>query len=67
MNYSAPVLSFSGQERLREICIMHPRVMRIILGCQRNVRIEIMKAGLGLKSIQINALSATLIGEGILV
>lgn len=69
VDYAAPALSIACQGRLRKLETIQNEAMRIILGCQRNTRIDIMRAETGLQSIvqrvrEINAIAAIRLMRG---
>lgn len=69
VDYAAPALSIACHGRLRKLETIKNEAMRIILGCQRNTRIDIMRAETGLQSIvqrvrEINAIAAIRLMRG---
>ncbi|XP_069977742.1 uncharacterized protein [Penaeus vannamei] len=69
VDYAAPALSIACQGRLRKLETIQNEAMRIILGCQRNTRIDVMRAETGLQSIvqrvrEINAIVAIRLMRG---
>lgn len=47
IDYAAPVLVCKG--RIRKLEIMQNEAMKVILGCPRNKRVDIMRADVGLE------------------
>lgn len=60
IDYAAPMLILYGENELKPLEILQNQAMRIILGCPRSTRIEVMRLELNLPTIfdRINELAA---------
>lgn len=52
IDYAAPILLMYSKKQIHKLEVIQNEAMRIILGCQRNVRIDIMRMELNLPSIE---------------